>query len=174
MGEAFEQAMRQRNYFVLSELAMNVRPRRIFALGLACGFITAKNGAFVTTPLSGSLSGPLSGVLGEAVRLGEKLDIAMAALAERADVMEAIEERVHALPLDGLMNHLNAYLKRGVAEQDDVGRELAGYVRERLDVAREQHRFTAGVVGIEGIDAADGIGAPYLNSVNKEEDTWAK
>ena len=159
MGEDFEQAMRQRNYFVLSELAVNAGPRRTFALGLACGFITAKNGAFVAAHL------------GEAVRLGETLDAAMTQLALRTDVMDSIDTQMHAMPLDVLMPRLNAYLKRGIAEQDDLGRELADYVRVRLEAAREQHRYTA---DIAVAPVANGVTITSVNAVIKEEATWPK
>jgi hypothetical protein len=160
IGEDFEQAMRQRNYFVLSALAVNAAPRRTFALGLACGFITAKNGAFVAA------------FADEAVRLGETLDMAMTQLALRTDVMDSIETQMHAMSLDVLMPKLNAYLKRGIAEQDDLGRELADYVRVRLEAAREQHRYTADIA--VAAPSTNGIAINPVNAVVKEEATWPK
>ncbi len=128
--QPFEQALAQRNYFVLETLALDDRARQAFALGLAGGVIAVRGGAFA-----------LTGADGSDVMLGETVEDALEQLSRRADLVETAEAQFNALPLATAADRMEAYLARGRSVQDELWWEFASYARDRLEVVKHQLTF---------------------------------
>jgi hypothetical protein len=131
--DSFEQACAQRNYYVLDALAASRddHARQVFALGLAGGIITVCGGEFAFSEN------------GSQVTLGTTVDAALDQFVQQPDVIRAAEEAFNALPLAAMVERLEAYLARGSSIRDELWWEFAGYVRERLELARHQKTFTS-------------------------------
>lgn len=132
--EPFEQASRQRNYYVLDTLAVDDHARQVFALALASGLIEARDGAL-------AICGDGTNV----TALGATVEGALNEFCQQENLVAATEARVNQLPLAVQIQRLDAYLARGQSDHvtDDLWWEFASYVDERLKLAREQSLFLA-------------------------------
>jgi len=128
----FEQALAQRNYFVLDALALDDRARQAFALGLASGVIDVRGGAFT-----------LTGADGAEIPLGAAVEDALEQFGGRADAVQLAEGQFNALPLAVAAERLDAYLARGKSVKDELWWEFASYVRDRLERVKHQMTFVS-------------------------------
>jgi hypothetical protein len=128
--QPFEQALAQRNYFVLDPLALDDRARQAFALGLAGGVIGVRGGVFaVAATEEGNTT------------LGPTVEEALDQLGQRADLAQSVEEQFNALPLTIAIERMETYLARGQSVKDELWWEFASYVRDRLELVRHQVTF---------------------------------
>ena len=129
----FELAARRRNYYVLDTLALDDHARLVFALALASGLVEAREGLLVIL------------VNGAAQPLGATVEGALDQFVQHDDLIAAAEATFNRLSLAAQIERLSAYLSRGQSEHitDDLWWEFAGYVEERLKLAREQAMFVS-------------------------------
>ncbi|HEY4687748.1 MAG TPA: hypothetical protein VIK33_00425 [Anaerolineae bacterium] len=129
--EAFERASAQRNYYVFEALATDDRARQTFALGLASGVIAVRGGTFALVAEDGDTT------------LGAAVEEAFEQFGQRANLIEAAEHQINALPLAAMAERLETYLARGRGVQDELWWEFASYVRDRLELVRHQMTFAS-------------------------------
>lgn len=127
--QPFEQALAQRNYYVLEALALDDHARQVFALGLASGVIAVRGGAFSLASDNGDEA------------LGATVEEALDRFSQSFDLTQKAETRFNALPLSDITERLETYLTRGRSVQDEMWWEFASYVRDRLELARHQMTF---------------------------------
>jgi hypothetical protein len=126
--DPFEQAALHRNFYVFEALAQDDHARQVFALGLAVGVIGTKGGGFV-----------LNGHAAET--LGANVEDALERFAQRPELVKTAEEAINDVPLNEMLDRLEAYLARGRGVQDELWWEFASYVRDRLELLKHQAVF---------------------------------
>jgi hypothetical protein len=160
VSSAFDQASQARNFYVMLELANDDPSRRAFGLGLAGGLIGAEGGQYLLRNVrlpdddggadNDGAAGGQDGAEGEArIPLGARIEDALALFAQHPAWADAVSASVDALPLEDLAARLQSWLARNRvsargegAAGDDLRRELAGYVRDRLALVAEQLKYT--------------------------------
>jgi DNA-binding FrmR family transcriptional regulator len=126
--DPFEQAALHRNFYVFEALAQDDHARQVFALGLAIGVIGTKGGVFV-----------LNGRSGEA--LGANVEDALERFTQRPELIKDAEAAIDEVPVNEIIDRLEAYLARGRGVQEELWWEFASYVRDRLELLKHQAVF---------------------------------